>query len=276
MAILVWIGVSLPALAQDSPAVAGAKALDREIEKLSDLPDETQSQKIHDFVVRIRQQPKEYAAVLALNLASAATGPSTHDTLQEVTDTLVDAIQQAPPAYRDESQYAMLAKLARYYHVRVSVDDAQYVTEMSKLEENDRHRSAADFTLRDMKGREWSLKALRGKVVLVNFWATWCPPCRREIPDLAEVHRRFRNRGLLVLAITDEDVPAVKSFLSRQKMAYPILRDPGNSVGKLFRIDSIPYSLVYDRGGHLIAQAIDRPSLRELLAMLAQAGLDSK
>jgi peroxiredoxin len=167
----------------------------------------------------------------------------------------------------------MLAKLARYYHMQVSLNDPRYAAEISKLEADDQHRSTADFTLRDVQGQEWSLKSLRGKVVLVNFWATWCPPCRRELPDLSVLYERFRDHGFLILAITDEEVSKVKPFLAQQKVSYPVLFDLGHKVKDLFGIDGIPQSLVYDREGHLMAQAIDRPSMRGFLDMLAQAGL---
>jgi peroxiredoxin len=247
--------------------------MDQEIEKLSDLPDEVRARAIRDLVVRIRQQPKAYAVALAYNLAIAAAEATERDTLQEVTTTLVDAVQKSPNEYRNDSEYTMLAKLARYYHMQVTLDDPRYEAEISKLQADDQHRSAADFTLTDVQGREWNLSSLRGKVVLVNFWATWCPPCRRELPDLGLLYERFRDRGFVILAVTDEEVSKVKPFLSQQKVSYPVLLDPGHKVKDLFGIDGIPQTLVYDREGHLVAQAIDRPAMHGFLDMLAQAGL---
>ena len=68
----------------------------------------------------------------------------------------------------------MLAELARYYHMEVSLDDPRYTAAISKLQADDQHRNDSDFTLTDVQERKWNLKSLRGKVVLVNFWATWC------------------------------------------------------------------------------------------------------
>jgi peroxiredoxin len=167
----------------------------------------------------------------------------------------------------------MLAQLARYYHVGVSLDDPRYAAEIAKLEADDQQRSSADFTLTDVHGRNWSLTALRGKVVLVTFWATWCPPCRKEVPDLSKLYQRFSSRGLVILAITDEEVSKVEPFLSGQRVDYPVLLDPVLKVKKLFRVEGIPQSFVYDRKGRLVAQAIDRLSLEGFLEMLESAGL---
>jgi len=269
--IAVCVALRLPA--QEPPALAAAKAMDQEIENLSDLPDEARAQAIKDLVLRIRRQPKQYAVALAYNLAIAATEATERETLQDVTTTLADAIQKSPDKYRDDSQYTMLAKLARYSHMQVSLNDPQYAAEISKLQAEDERRSAVDFTLTDVHGQEWNLRSLRGKVVLVNFWATWCPPCRRELPDLGALYERFRDRGFAILAVTDEVVSKVKPLLSQQKVSYPVLLDPGHRVRDLFGINSIPQTLIYDREGRLVAQAIDRPLMRGFLDMLAQAGL---
>jgi peroxiredoxin len=119
----------------------------------------------------------------------------------------------------------------------------------------------------------WTLKEQRGKVVVLNFWATWCPPCRKEMPDLERLYREFKDQGLVILAISDEDADKVRPFIAQQKVTYPILLDPGRKVNDLFQIEGIPKTFVYDRGGRLVAQSIDMRTRRQFLEMLAQAGL---
>jgi len=124
-------------------------------------------------------------------------------------------------------RYAELAQLVRYEHMRASLDNPQMAAAVAKLEADDRDRQQADFTLADLKGNKWTLKELRGKVVLVNFWATWCPPCRKEMPDLDALYRRFEKQGFVILAISDEETAKVTPFLAAHGVAYPILLDPG-------------------------------------------------
>src|SRR6202008_994502 len=138
-----------------------------------------------------------------------------------------------------------------------SVDDPQFAAAMAKLEDDDKVHQTADFTLTDLNGKPWTLRDLRGKVVLLNFWATWCPPCRKEMPDLETLYQQFKDQGLLILAISDEDPGTVKPFIAQQKVTYPILLDPGRKVNDLFQIEGIPKTFVYDRNGKLVAQSID-------------------
>jgi peroxiredoxin len=110
--------------------------------------------------------------------------------------------------------------------------------------------------------------------LLVNFWATWCPPCRKEMPDLETIYRRFKERGLVILAISDEDASKVQPFIQKHKFSYPILLDPGRKVNETFRVFGIPKSFLYDRNGRLVAQAIDMRTQRQFLEMLGHAGLE--
>jgi peroxiredoxin len=144
---------------------------------------------------------------------------------------------------------------------------------MARLEADDRHRSEGDFTLMDLQGKSWTLKALRGKVVLVNFWATWCPPCRKEIPDIETLYNRFKDRGFVVLGISDEKEATVQQYVGQHEMTYPVLLDPGRKVNTQFAVEGIPRSLIYDRSGKLAAEAIDMRTQKQLLALLARAGL---
>jgi len=107
----------------------------------------------------------------------------------------------------------------------------------------------------------------------VNFWATWCPPCRKEMPDLETLYTQFKEQGLVILAISDEDAAKVKPFVAKQKVTYPILLDPGRKVNELFEVVGIPKTFIYDRDGELVAQSIDMRTRKQFLEMLGQAGL---
>ena len=110
----------------------------------------------------------------------------------------------------------------------------------------------ADFTLTDLNGRTISSSELRGKVVLVNFWATWCPPCRAEIPDLIKLQEKYRDK-LVVVGISEDEIPPdeVKAFVSEQKMNYPVAMTTP-ALSKIFRgVSALPTTFVIDRDGKL-------------------------
>lgn len=88
------------------------------------------------------------------------------------------------------------------------------------------------------------------------------------------LQQRFAPKGLVILAISDEDVSKVEPFIAERHFSYPILLDPGRKVNELFRVEGIPKSFVYDRDGKLVAEAIDMRTQRQLLEMLAHAGLE--
>jgi peroxiredoxin len=192
--------------------------------------------------------------------------------LQEVAATLAEALKEQPS--QPAEAYSELAQLIRYEQVKISFDNAQLKAALSTLEANDRDRQHAEFTLTDLQGKSWTLKDLHDHVVLVNFWATWCPPCRKEMPDLDALYQRYKDQGLLVLAISDEDPAKVTAFLAGHGVSYPILLDPGRKVNEQFHVDGIPKSFVYDRQGKLVAQSIDMRTRGQFLELLRQAGLD--
>jgi peroxiredoxin len=166
-----------------------------------------------------------------------------------------------------------LAQLVRYEPVRVSLNDPEFTRALAGMEEEDRLRQEADFTLKDLHGRQWSLRALKGKVVLLNFWATWCPPCRKEMPDLEALGKQFEAQGLVILSITDDDPAKVQSYIQKQNITYPVLLDAGSKLNAQFRIHGIPKSFLYDRDGKLVSQAIDMRTRKQFLKMLESAGL---
>jgi peroxiredoxin len=248
------------------------------IRSLRSLPDEKRGQTTRELALKIRQLPGSANKVrLAYDLASLSTeGDFGSATLQEVGTTLAQSLRETPPdkSARDGvAPYEELATLVRYEHVQASLEDARFAAAMKKLEEEDARHQQVDFTLPDLQGKNWSMNELRGKIVLVNFWATWCPPCRSEMPDLQKLYTKYKEQGLVVLSISDEEMDKVSAYVKEYGYSYPVLLDAGRKVNDMFGIRGIPKSFVYDREGKLVAQAMDMRTERQFMGMLEAAGL---
>jgi peroxiredoxin len=113
---------------------------------------------------------------------------------------------------------------------------------------------APQYAAMSLKGDSVSLAALRGKVVLMNVWATWCGPCRKEIPELRAIHSAYKGKGLEVIGISvdaDGSDESIRSFLEEFKMDYTVWRDPYETVQATFRMAGVPTTFVIDRQGVL-------------------------
>jgi len=113
---------------------------------------------------------------------------------------------------------------------------------------------APDFTLADMQGQQVTLAQLRGKVVLLNFWATWCPPCREEMPSMERLHQQFKDQGLVMLAVNVEQngYQAVSNFLDRTPYSFSILLDDKADVQNLYHVYRFPETFLIDRNGNVV------------------------
>ena len=113
---------------------------------------------------------------------------------------------------------------------------------------------APELRLRSLAGGTVDLAAMRGQVVLLNFWATWCPPCVEEMPSLERLHRALGPEGLVVLGVNvDEDDKAVRDFLPKVNVTFPTLRDPGAPVAsRRYRTTGYPETFLVDRQGRIV------------------------
>lgn len=111
-------------------------------------------------------------------------------------------------------------------------------------------KPAQDFTLKDLNGNEVKLSSLKGKAVVINFWATWCYPCREEIPDLQKSYEENKDKGLVILGVNiKENESKVSKFSKDYKMTYPILMDIEGTISDAYRVFGIPMSFFIDRNG---------------------------
>jgi len=268
------IGFVLPGYAQRPVLTDAEKAISAQISSLRKTPDDQRGQLTKDLALQIRALP---VSLNRLNLASglsnlATEGDCGKETLQTVADTLAQAIQDSSSAARPD-HYSSLARLERYEGVKVKLEHPQYQAAMKAFEERDRARNSATFRLADLNGKTWSLEQLKGKVVLLNFWATWCPPCRKEMPDMDRLQARFKDKGLVVLAVSDEEPAVVRKYISEHPYSFAVLLDPGRVVNDAYQVQGIPQTVIYNRDGRIAAIAVDQRTEAQFLEMLAKAGL---
>lgn len=110
--------------------------------------------------------------------------------------------------------------------------------------------AAPDFTLRDTAGNRVTLSQLKGKVVLLDFWATWCGPCRQSMPSVQKLHEEYASKGLQVLGVNvDEDPSSVAAFAGKMGITYPVLLAGGTGVDSEYGVTGIPAFLLLDKEG---------------------------
>jgi len=109
---------------------------------------------------------------------------------------------------------------------------------------------APDFTLRTMAGPNLRLQEQRGKVVMINFWATWCGPCQQELPKLNQLYEKYRAAGFVLLGVNvDDDVKHAGDVASKLGLKFPVLLDTDKSLSHLYDLSTMPSTLIIDRDG---------------------------
>ena len=120
-------------------------------------------------------------------------------------------------------------------------------------------KPAPALKLKDIEGKSHDLAQLRGKVVLINFWATWCPPCRREMPSMERLSQRFKGQSFVVLAVdVGEDPDTIETFTSQldTTLTFPILLDTRSHAMRAWRVAGLPTTFLVDKQGRIVASAI--------------------
>jgi peroxiredoxin len=275
-----WFVASLFCASLAALGQAKESSISKQLDSLREVPDAKRPAVTAKLASDIRQLPAGISKVkLADNLSHLATeGDPGRDTIQAVADTLAQALKETPQHPDKQGHpaepYTELAKLARYEGATATLDDPQLTQAKEMLVANDSDAAKADFTLKDLKGKKVTLSELKGKIVLVSFWATWCPPCRKEMADLDLIYTHYAPQGLVILSLTSENPFTVSSFLAQFGAYHPtVLLDDSGKVAKQFHVDGIPKTFVFDRDGKLVSEAIDMRTQMQFFELLAKAGL---
>jgi len=140
-------------------------------------------------------------------------------------------------------------------------------------------KEAADFKLTSLDGQSIALSSLRGKVVFLNVWATWCPPCREEMPAIEALYEKFKDdKNFVVLAVsqdTDGSGP-VAAYVKKNGFRFDVLLDPENKVGEAYDVSGIPETFIIDQRGRIVAHHVGpydwaNPEIRDALQELIKS-----
>ncbi len=124
------------------------------------------------------------------------------------------------------------------------------IQEYSNLQE------AKEFTLKDITNKKVNLKDFKGKVVMLNFWATWCGPCREEMPSMEKLYRQFKDKGFVILAVASgEEVNSVNKFIKQYNLTFPALIDSDYKVSDNYKVWALPTTYFVNSSGQIIGKA---------------------
>jgi peroxiredoxin len=120
------------------------------------------------------------------------------------------------------------------------------------------NRKVPDFSLTDLNGKGVEIKEFKGKVIFLNFWATWCGPCKEEMPSLEILHRQFKEKSfvLLTISVDYEGTKPIQEFINKNQYTFPVLLDPKGETLDLFEVKGIPTTFLIDKKGKMLGKAI--------------------
>jgi peroxiredoxin len=150
---------------------------------------------------------------------------------------------------------AILIMVDHYYETPITLADVQ-VSPGLETEKSEVGFKAPAFTARNLKGNRVQLADHKGKVVILNLWATWCGPCRVEMPGMENLYRRYRSEGLEILAVSlDRGSPdKVQTFADEYRLSFPVLLDSDRQVESQYHTLTIPTTFVIDKKGMVVAE----------------------
>lgn len=137
-------------------------------------------------------------------------------------------------------------------------------------EEN--QQKLTEFSLPDLSGKQRNIKEWQGKVLVINFWATWCPPCLKEMPEFEALHTEYEKKGLQFIGIALDDAEPVKEFIASKKITYPILlgEDQGtklaHDLGNI--VNTVPFTVIVNKQGLVVKSQMGELSRKQLLEII--------
>lgn len=138
---------------------------------------------------------------------------------------------------------------------------------MEQTAEKPKHlvETAPDFSLESLEGVTVSLKELKGNPIFLNFWASWCNPCREEMPDVEKIYRIYGKKGLKVLAVNSkEESAAVQKFLEGAGISLPVLLDKNGEVGRLYKVFGLPASYFIHKDGRVASSILGKMDYQDM------------
>jgi len=143
----------------------------------------------------------------------------------------------------------------RFWSVQALVAQEINYKQVPNLQQMKDSSPTPDFTLPDPAGKKVSLKDFRGKLVMLNFWATWCVPCREEMPTMERLYQEFKNRGFVIVAVSVKDKKTdALAFIKELKLTYPVVFDPEGEVGLLYGAWALPATYLIGAKGEGLAR----------------------
>jgi peroxiredoxin len=197
---------------------------------------------------------RDVTLTAAVVVAAVLAGAGVHQLLKPAPQApaVASAPRDAPSAAGRSSTVAATADSRP--RPRPSLDEA--VRDLDLIRPA-RPKRADDFAVKLVQGDTLTLREQRGKAVMVNFWATWCPPCREEMPAMERLYRRHHSRGFVLLAVSvDTDASLVKPFLAEHKLTFPVALDAKMDLANAYGVRALPASFLIDRDGNLAALAL--------------------